>query len=122
MFTLAIDQSTSATKLMLFDEHEQLCHRVTLEHAQYYPQPGWVEHDAEEIMQNIFQGAAQLLRESGVSEKEVQSVALTNQRETVVVWEAATGRPGNRLPGTWRSAIWPGSGKGRRTRYRCTWR
>lgn len=93
MYTLAIDQSTSATKLMLFDEHEQLCHRVTLEHAQYYPQAGWVEHDAEEIMQNIFQGAAQLLRESGVSEKDVQSVALTNQRETVVVWEAATGRP-----------------------------
>ncbi|MBQ9202223.1 MAG: glycerol kinase GlpK [Bacteroidales bacterium] len=100
MYTLAIDQSTSATKLMLFDESERLCHRVTLEHTQYYPQPGWVEHDAEEIMQNIFRGAAQLLRESGVSEKEVQSVALTNQRETVVVWEASSGRP------IYRAVVW----------------
>lgn len=92
-YTLAIDQSTSATKLMLFDETEKLVCRVSLEHAQYYPQIGWVEHDAEEIMANIYKGTAQLLLESGVSKSDISSVALTNQRETVVVWNAVSGKP-----------------------------
>ncbi|MBO5718153.1 MAG: glycerol kinase, partial [Bacteroidales bacterium] len=52
-YILAIDQSTSATKLMLFDEQEKLCGRVSLDHQQFYPQLGWVEHDAHEIMQNV---------------------------------------------------------------------
>jgi len=92
-YTLAIDQSTSATKLMLFDESGQLAHRVSLEHAQYYPRIGWVEHDAEEIMANIYKGVGQLLLTSGVARSDISSVALTNQRETVVVWNAKTGKP-----------------------------
>lgn len=90
-YTLAIDQSTSATKLMLFDEQEQLFDRVSVEHTQRYPQVGWVEHDPEEIIQNIYQAASTLIKQSGVSVKDILSVALTNQRETVVVWNAKTG-------------------------------
>ena len=92
-YTLAIDQSTSATKLMLFDQHETLCSRVSLDHAQYYPQPGWVEHDAEEIMANIWKGIPLLVQQAGIAVADIASVALTNQRETVVVWNAATGKP-----------------------------
>ena len=89
-YILAIDQSTSATKLMLFDEQEKLCGRVSLDHQQFYPQLGWVEHDAHEIMQNVYVGAAQLLEKTGINKNDVVSVAITNQRETVVVWEAET--------------------------------
>nr|MBQ5604916.1 glycerol kinase GlpK [Bacteroidales bacterium] len=91
-YILAIDQSTSATKLMLFDEQEKLCGRVSLDHQQFYPQLGWVEHDAHEIMQNVYQGAAQLIEKTGVDKKDILSVAITNQRETVVLWEAATSK------------------------------
>ncbi|MBO5847405.1 MAG: glycerol kinase GlpK [Bacteroidales bacterium] len=91
-YILAIDQSTSATKLMLFDEQEKLCGRVSLDHQQFYPQLGWVEHDAHEIMQNVYQGAAQLIEKTGVDKKDILSVAITNQRETVVLWDAATSK------------------------------
>ncbi len=89
-YILAIDQSTSATKLMLFNEEEQLCGRVSLDHQQFYPQLGWVEHDAHEIMRNVYRGAALLLEKTGIDKSAVKSVAITNQRETVVVWDAAT--------------------------------
>ncbi len=92
-YTLAIDQSTSATKLMLFDENERLTQRVSLDHRQFYPQPGWVEHDAEEIMDNIWKGIPLLIEKAGIQAGQIASVALTNQRETVVVWNACTGKP-----------------------------
>ena len=60
-FILAIDQSTSATKAMLFDETGRRLDRESREHRQYYPQPGWVEHDAEEIWQNLLTVTATLI-------------------------------------------------------------
>ena len=78
---------------MLFDEAQRLCCRVSLDHRQYYPQVGWVEHDAEEIIANVYKGAGLLLEKSGVQPGDIASVALTNQRETVVVWNALTGKP-----------------------------
>jgi glycerol kinase len=91
--TLAIDQSTSATKVMLFDENARLVARASVDHGQYYPKPGWVEHDAEEILRNTYLAAAEVLKKSGIPTKDVTSVALTNQRETVVVWDKRTGKP-----------------------------
>ena len=89
---IAIDQSTSATKVMLFNEQCQLDERVNVPHQQFYPQPGWVEHDAEEIYQNVLKGLSQLLE--GKCQKETSfSLAITNQRETVVVWDKRTGKP-----------------------------
>lgn len=88
---IAIDQSTSATKAMLFTEDCQLLHRVNIDHQQYYPKPGWVEHDAEEIYANTVKAIAYLLeKEDGVTS---YSLAITNQRETVVVWNRHTGKP-----------------------------
>lgn len=91
--TLAIDQSTSATKAMLFDEQAALVARISVDHKQYYPKPGWVEHDPEEILQNTYKAVALLLEKSQIAPADVTSVAITNQRETVVVWDKRTGKP-----------------------------
>ncbi|MDR2805531.1 MAG: glycerol kinase GlpK [Dysgonamonadaceae bacterium] len=91
-YTIAIDQSTSATKAMLFAAGAQLAHRTSVEHRQYYPQPGWVEHNPEEIVQNTFLAVRQLVEQSGVDVSEIESLALTNQRETVVAWNKTTGK------------------------------
>ncbi len=92
-FTLAIDQSTSATKFLLFDGKANLRHRLLLEHHQYYPKAGWVEHDPVEILENIYKGVKALLDNSGVAPLNIISVAITNQRESVLVWDAATSKP-----------------------------
>ncbi|MCR5276139.1 MAG: glycerol kinase GlpK [Bacteroidales bacterium] len=89
---IAIDQSTAGTKLMLFDEQLVMRRRVTLPHRQYYPRPGWVEHDAEEIYDNVLRGIRELVRDENLDATRC-SLAITNQRETVVVWNRESGRP-----------------------------
>jgi glycerol kinase len=92
-YTLAIDQSTSATKAMLFDANAALVSRVSLAHEQFYPRPGWVEHDPVEILENTYQVVQKLLEERQITPSDIVSLALTNQRETVVVWDKSTGKP-----------------------------
>ena len=92
-YILAIDQSTSATKAILFDEGCKLVGRVNVEHKQYYPAAGWVEHDAEEIYRNTVEAIRRLMAEGHLQEGDRCSLAITNQRETVVVWNAETGKP-----------------------------
>ena len=92
-YTIAIDQSTSATKGMLFSFDARLLHRSSVEHQQYYPRPGWVEHNPEEILQNTYTVIQKLLEKSGINTSEIESLALTNQRETVVAWNKITGKP-----------------------------
>lgn len=92
-YIIAVDQSTSATKAILFDEKCRLVNRVNIDHKQYYPQTGWVEHDAEEIYANMVEAIGRLMRETELEADAHYSLAITNQRETVVVWEAATGKP-----------------------------
>ena len=91
---IAIDQSTSSTKALLFDEQCKVLARTNVDHKQYYPKTGWVEHDAEEIYQNMIEAIRQLLEVSGErSEVREYSLAITNQRETAVVWNKRTGKP-----------------------------
>ena len=92
-YTLAIDQSTSATKAMLFDQQAVLIARASVDHKQYYPQPGWVEHDPEEILHNTYQAAETVLHKANIEPSSVAAIAITNQRETVVVWDKRTGKP-----------------------------
>ena len=87
---IAIDQSTSATKAMLWNEECHLVYRANVPHQQYYPQAGWVEHDAEEIYDNVVKAIGQLPLEP---DRIDYSLAITNQRETVVVWNRLTGKP-----------------------------
>ena len=89
---LAVDQSTSATKAMLFAADGRLLDRESRPHVQHYPQPGWVEHDAEEIWQNVL-AATRALLERRPADADIIAVSLTNQRETFVVFDRATGRP-----------------------------
>ena len=92
-YIIAIDQSTSSTKAMLFDEQCRIIARTSVDHQQFYPQTGWVEHDAEEIYENMIE-AIRLLREEvkGLSPLHF-SLTITNQRETAVVWNKTTGKP-----------------------------
>jgi len=93
MTFLAIDQSTSATKALLFSEDGTVLDREALEHQQHYPQPGWVEHDAEEIWQNTLATLRTLLYRRGAGAEAPSCLSITNQRETVVIFDRATGRP-----------------------------
>ena len=90
---LAIDQSTSATKLMLFNHNAELVDRVSLSHKQYYPQNGFVEHDPDEIFNNTIAGIKQLILQSGIDESAISGIAITNQRETAMIWDKNTGKP-----------------------------
>lgn len=92
-YIIAIDQSTSATKAILFNTRCEVINRVNVEHQQYYPQAGWVEHDAEEIYANAVEAARRLVAETPIEEGAALSLAITNQRETAVVWSVKTGRP-----------------------------
>lgn len=92
-YLLAFDQSTSGTKALLFDYHAQLIDSQSLPHRQIYPQPGWVEHDAEEIWQNLCQAAKVLLERRHDLAAAVRGISITNQRETIVVFDRATGQP-----------------------------
>jgi len=92
-YILTIDQSTSATKTILFDREARLVQGVSIPHQQFYPQPGFVEHDAMEILKNTISGMKQVIREAGIDPAEIKGIALTNQRETAVIWDKATGLP-----------------------------
>lgn len=91
-YIIAIDQSTSSTKALLFDEQCQLVGRQNVDHRQYYPQEGYVEHDAEEIYDNLVVAVRELISRHQMEEA-TYSIAITNQRETVVVWDRHTGKP-----------------------------
>ena len=90
---IAIDQSTSSTKALLFDDQCRLLARTNVDHQQYYPQTGWVEHDAEEIYRNMVEAIHQLVGDEAKTSQHTYSIAITNQRETAVVWNKTTGHP-----------------------------
>ena len=92
-YILAIDQSTSGTKAILFTRDCTVHHRVTIAHTQHYPKSEWVEHDPEEINQNIKMAISKVMQEGDASWSEIASIAVTNQRETGMVWDSATGKP-----------------------------
>lgn len=93
MVFLAVDQSTSATKALLFSEEAQLLDQVSVPHRQIYPQPGWVEHDAQEIYQNTLQALRQLLERNPEKAGNLAGLSLTNQRETFVLFDSRSGEP-----------------------------
>jgi glycerol kinase len=92
-YILAIDQSTSASKILLFNKNAELVHRVSIAHQQYYPQPGFVEHDAVEIFNNVISGLKNLVSETSIQESEIAGIAITNQRETSLIWDKISGLP-----------------------------
>lgn len=92
-YILAIDQGTTSTRAVLFDADGQPRAQARRELAQRYPQPGWVEHDPEEIWQATLATCRAVLADSRRGARGIAAVGITNQRETTVVWERKTGRP-----------------------------
>ncbi|HEV2435715.1 MAG TPA: glycerol kinase GlpK [Verrucomicrobiae bacterium] len=90
---LAIDQSTSATKAVLFAAQGTVLDRASREHRQIYPQPGWVEHDAEEIWQNVLTVVREIVGRNQDRLAQLAGLSITNQRETILVFDRATGKP-----------------------------
>jgi len=90
---LAIDQSTSATKAMLFTADGRLLDQESLAHRQIYPRPGWVEHDADEIFSNTLKAAAVLINRHPDQWSNLLACSITNQRETFVLFDRETGQP-----------------------------
>lgn len=94
-YILAIDQSTSATKAMIFSYNMKIIARANVGHIQHYPQPGWVEHDPEEIYRNTLEAIGKAISEGKAEPADIAALAITNQRETVVVWDKTNGIPVN---------------------------
>jgi len=92
-YILALDQGTTGTTALLIDRSLAIRAKVTVDFPQHYPQPGWVEHDPEEIWFSVRQAIRRLLQESGVGPAAIAAVGITNQRETTLLWERAGGRP-----------------------------
>jgi glycerol kinase len=89
----AIDQGTTSSRFIIFDNHGRIVGMDQKEHKQIYPQPGWVEHDPMEIWKNTREVIAGALAKSGIKGNQLHAVGITNQRETTVVWDRNTGEP-----------------------------
>jgi glycerol kinase len=92
-YILALDQGTTSSRAILFDAEGRACAQASQEIQQIYPQPGWVEHDPMEIWRSQQAVAEQVLCRYGVSPSQIAAIGITNQRETAVIWERATGQP-----------------------------
>jgi glycerol kinase len=89
----AIDQGTTSTRFIVFDRGGQILASAQEEHEQIYPQPGWVEHDAEEIWRRTGSVIAKAMQAAKLGPKDLAAIGITNQRETTVVWNKKTGKP-----------------------------
>src|SRR3990167_5499803 len=92
-YLLALDQGTSSSRSIVFDANGQTVAQAQLELAQIYPQPGWVEHDPQEIWRTQLSTAREALAKAGIQARDVRAIGITNQRETTVVWNRRTGLP-----------------------------
>src|SRR5690606_31788129 len=93
MHIVAIDQGTTSTRAIVFDDSGAIVATGQREHEQIFPQAGWVEHDAAEIWSNTTAVIDIAVRNAGVKASDVAAIGITNQRETVVVWDRLTGEP-----------------------------
>jgi glycerol kinase len=92
-YVLALDQGTTSSRAILFDREGNVCASASQEFKQYYPQPGWVEHDPEEIWQSQVAVTERVLAEAQAQPRDLAALGITNQRETVVLWDRKTSKP-----------------------------
>ena len=92
-YIMALDQGTTSSRCILFDKKGSICSMAQMEFTQIFPKPGWVEHDPMEIWSTQIAVAAKAMGKLGVTEKDIAAIGITNQRETTIVWEKATGKP-----------------------------
>ncbi len=92
-YVMAFDAGTTSNRCILFDEKGQICSVAQKEFRQYYPKPGWVEHDADEIWTTQLEVAHQAMANVAASAADIAAIGITNQRETTIVWDKASGQP-----------------------------
>lgn len=95
-YIAALDQGTTSTRCIVYDHHGRLVSVAQREHRQYYPRPGWVEHDPTEIWEIVRRIIPQALADADVEPRQIMALGITNQRETTVVWDRHTGKPAHR--------------------------
>ena len=92
-YLLAIDQGTTSTRAIVFDAGLRPVATAQQEFAQHYPAPGWVEHDPDDLWRTVLETARAAMAKAGVAAGQIAGIGITNQRETTVVWDRATGKP-----------------------------
>ncbi|PAV30925.1 glycerol kinase [Virgibacillus profundi] len=92
-FILSIDQGTTSSRAILFNHQGEIVETAQKEFEQFFPKPGWVEHDANEIWTSVLACIAEVLRKADVEPSDIAGIGITNQRETTVVWDKHTGKP-----------------------------
>src|SRR3954467_6518129 len=92
-YVLALDQGTTSSRAILFNDEGAVVSLAQREFPQIFPQPGWVEHDPKEIFRTQRDTAREAVRKSGVALKDIMAVGITNQRETTILWDRQTGEP-----------------------------
>ncbi len=92
-YIMALDAGTTSNRCILFNERGDMCSVAQKEFTQYFPRPGWVEHDADEIWSTQYEVAQQAMANINATAADIAAIGITNQRETVVVWDKKTGSP-----------------------------
>ena len=92
-YIMALDAGTTSNRCILFNHRGEMCSVAQKEFTQYFPQPGWVEHDANEIFATQMEVARKAMEQIGATASQIAAIGITNQRETTVVWNKRTGEP-----------------------------
>ena len=92
-YVMALDAGTTSNRCILFNERGEMCSVAQKEFTQYFPKPGWVEHDANEIWSSQLGVAVEAMQKIAASAEDIAAIGITNQRETTIVWDKATGEP-----------------------------
>ena len=92
-YILALDQGTSSSRAIVFDHEGKICSTAQMEFTQYFPKPGWVEHNPKEIWSSEAAVIAEAITRMGINGLDIAGIGITNQRETTIVWDAETGEP-----------------------------
>lgn len=93
MYYLGIDEGTTGVTVVLFDKKMKPLARGYARHTQYYPKPGWVEHDAEEVYESVLSAVSDTLKKAGISAGQITAMGIDHEGESVVLWDARTGKP-----------------------------
>ncbi len=92
-YLLSLDQGTTSSRAILFNRGGEIIKQSNKEFTQIYPEPGWVEHDPEEIWETQLEVTRKVIKDAGISPDEIEAIGITNQRETTVIWDKNTGKP-----------------------------
>uniref|UniRef100_UPI0006A7B07E glycerol kinase GlpK n=1 Tax=Ornithinibacillus contaminans TaxID=694055 RepID=UPI0006A7B07E len=99
-YILSLDQGTTSSRAILFNQKGEIVQTAQQEFEQFFPKPGWVEHDANEIWTSILSCIAEVMRKADITPEDIAGIGITNQRETAVVWDKNTGKP------IYRAIVW----------------